>query len=202
MYIELGLFYFFSSLAIISATMVISLTNAVHSVLFLILVFCNMSGLLLISGAEFLAFLFLIVYVGAIAVLFLFVVMMLNIKSIDFKSSKWSTLPLGIIMFSSLFFQFSSLLEETYSQYNNQAYLVWNNWILENNYKTNVGVIGNVLYTKYSLAFLISGFILLIAMIGAIVLTMHQKTNVKKQHIDIQLNRNASGVIKFIKIRK
>ena len=127
MYIELNLFYFFSSLAVISAIMVISLSNAVHSVLFLILVFCNISGLLLISGAEFLAFLFLIVYVGAIAVLFLFVVMMLNVKSINTNSSKWSIFPLGIIILTSFFVQFSSLFKEIYIQHNDTFYLIWNN---------------------------------------------------------------------------
>jgi NADH-quinone oxidoreductase subunit J len=87
MSIELALFYTFSSLAIISALMVISLANAVYSVLFLIIVFCNVASLLLLSGVEFLAFILLIVYVGAIAVLFLFVVMMLNIKTSSFRSS-------------------------------------------------------------------------------------------------------------------
>ena len=110
MNLELLLFYFFSSLALISAIMVISLTNAVHSVLFLIVVFCNVAGLLLLFGAEFLAFLLLIVYVGAIAVLFLFVVMMLNIKTSTFKAEFWSTTHVSFLIFISFALQITSNL--------------------------------------------------------------------------------------------
>nr|YP_009114091.1 NADH dehydrogenase subunit 6 [Palmaria palmata]AHB62154.1 NADH dehydrogenase subunit 6 [Palmaria palmata] len=204
MHVELILFYIFSSLAFISALMVINLTNAVHSVLFLILVFCNVAGLLLLSGAEFLAFMLLIVYVGAIAVLFLFVVMMLNVKPSSFKIKNWSKVPLSLIIFSSLVFQLVSGLNVNFEFVNSDflSSLHWNNWVLENNGLNNVEVIGRVLYTEFSFIFISSGFILLIAMVGAIVLTMHQKSNVKKQQIAIQLSRNFTGAVKFISLRK
>jgi NADH-quinone oxidoreductase subunit J len=204
MSIELILFYLFSSFALVSAIMVIGLSNAVHSVLFLILVFCNVAGLLLLLGAEFLAFLFLIVYVGAIAVLFLFVVMMLNIKTTVFKASSWSIFPIGLTIFLSFIFQFIAAVDINFetieSIYN--IHLSWINWIVENNSLSNIEVVGSVLYTRYSFIFVTSGFILLIAMIGAIVLTMHQRSDVKKQLISIQLIRNPLGVIKFVSLRK
>nr|BBH10675.1 NADH dehydrogenase subunit 6 [Palmaria palmata] len=204
MHIELILFYIFSSLAFISAFMVINLTNAVHSVLFLILVFCNVAGLLLLSGAEFLAFMLLIVYVGAIAVLFLFVVMMLNVKPLSFKANNWSKVPLSLIIFSSLAFQLVSGLNINFEfvDSNFLSTLHWNNWVLENEGLNNIEVVGRVLYTEFSFIFLSSGFILLIAMVGAIVLTMHQKSNVRKQQITVQLSRDFTGAIKFINLRK
>lgn len=204
MSIEFILFYVFSSLALVSSIMVISLANAVHSVLFLILVFCNVAALLLLSGAEFLAFMLLIVYVGAIAVLFLFVVMMLNIRSGVYNASIWSNLPVSTFIFTAIFLQFTCTvnLNFEFMQLASDDLLLWNNWIVENNSTSNVEVIGGILYTKFSFIFLTSGFILLIAMIGAIVLTMHQRSDVKKQLISIQLNRNASGVVKFINLRK
>jgi NADH-quinone oxidoreductase subunit J len=111
---EFILFYLFSSFSLVSAIMVIGLSNAVHSVLFLIIVFCNIVGLLLLLGAEFLAFMLLIVYVGAIAVLFLFVIMMLNIKAIAFKSISWSTAPIGFILFFSFIFQFIAIVDTNF----------------------------------------------------------------------------------------
>lgn len=204
MNLELLLFYLFSSVALISAIMVISLTNAVHSVLFLIIVFCNVAGLLLLFGAEFLAFLLLIVYVGAIAVLFLFVVMMLNIKTSTFKAHLWSIAPVSLLIFISFALQVTSNLNTSFEILTSSKFihLYWDNWFLENGNLNNVEVVGNVLYTNYSFVFLLSGFILLIAMIGAIVLTMHQKSNVKKQSISIQLSRDPRGVIKFVRLRK
>ena len=204
MSIEFILFYVFSGLALVSSIMVISLANAVHSVLFLILVFCNVAALLLLSGAEFLAFMLLIVYVGAIAVLFLFVVMMLNVRSSTYKANIWSNLPVSLFIFTAIFMQFICTVNlnfEFIETISNDT-LLWNNWIVENNNTSNIEVVGGVLYTKFSFIFLTSGFILLIAMIGAIVLTMHQRSDVKKQLISIQLARNPSGVIKFINLRK
>lgn len=112
MNIDFTLFSLFSILTLLSSIMVISLKNAVHSVLFLILVFCNVSGLLLLLGAEFLAFMLLIVYVGAIAVLFLFVVMMLNIKTPFFKVNFFSIIPLGVLIFSIFLIQFSKVSDK------------------------------------------------------------------------------------------
>nr|YP_009138131.1 NADH dehydrogenase subunit 6 [Calliarthron tuberculosum]AKG26263.1 NADH dehydrogenase subunit 6 [Calliarthron tuberculosum] len=201
MNIDTTIFYFFSSFAIISALMVVTLSNAVHSVLFLIMVFCNVAGLLLVLGAEFFSFMFLIVYVGAIAVLFLFVVMMLNIKRNPVKIDMYSIIPIGIIVLIIL-------LNQIISNLDNQAvlikdnYLTYTAWLCENNNLTNIEAIGIFLYTKFALLFLLCGLILLVAMIGAIVLTMHQRSAVKKQRISTQLSRDPRGVIKFITLRK
>lgn len=200
---ELYLFYLLSSFALVSATMVICLSNAVHCVLFLITVFCNITGILILLGAEFLAFLLLIVYVGAIAVLFLFVVMMLNIKIISSKLNTWPLFILGLLLFLTFLNQFSMSVNVNFEQGNNVSYLtyLWTNWLGKNIIQTNTETIGNVLYTNYSFIFLMSGFLLLIAMIGTIVLTMHQRSDVKKQVIAIQLSRNSSEIIQFVKLR-
>nr|YP_009317539.1 NADH dehydrogenase subunit 6 [Gelidium sclerophyllum]AOX48991.1 NADH dehydrogenase subunit 6 [Gelidium sclerophyllum] len=202
MIIEIFLFSMFSLFALISSLMVITLKNAVHSVLFLILVFCNVAGLLLLLGAEFLSFMLLIVYVGAIAVLFLFVVMMLNIKIDLLDLSSISLIPLGLMIFSSLFFQFNPTIKEFYIYKSIYQQPIIVSWIAEERFLSNIKVIGGVLYTDYSLLFLLSSLILLIAMIGVIVLTMHQRTDVKKQQIETQLIRNPKGAVKFVRLRK
>ena len=198
-----NLFYFF---IILSSLMVIFSENAVYSVLFLILTFCNVIFLLLLLGAEFLAFLLLIVYVGAIAVLFLFVVMMLNIKKSSFNLNKYLLyyLPLlGVIVLFLMdyfwnFYSFFDVLKSLSIQ------LSFINWLSEINFISNMESIGNVLYTDFCFLFIISGCILLVAMIGVIVLTVHQKTIflVKKQDVNLQLVRNSKQIIKFIDIRK
>lgn len=202
--VELILLYFFSTLAVLCSIMVIVPSNAVHSILFLILVFCNMAGLLLLAGCEFFAFLLLIVYVGAIAVLFLFVIMMLNIKLFNQTKNLWATMPIGIVLFLTVMFQFV-LYSETFSKlikkadFNRQEFI---DWFSNNMYLYNIETIGKVLYTNYSFSFILSGCILLISMIGVIVLTMHQRSNVKKQHISNQLRRDNFGVLKFVFLRK
>nr|UVF63032.1 NADH dehydrogenase subunit 6 [Synarthrophyton patena] len=200
MTIDLFLFYLLFTFCIISSFMVITLSNAVHSVLFLIVVFCNVSALLLLIGAEFFSFMFLIVYVGAIAVLFLFVVMMLNIKTNFNKINKFSILPIGSIIFFIFTEQVFNLLSNQFILID-KYFLNYIPWIKENNYLTNTEVIGIFFYTKFSLLFILCGFVLLIAMIGAIVLTMHQRPTVKKQKISMQLLRDSKGVIKFINLR-
>nr|YP_010395111.1 NADH dehydrogenase subunit 6 [Grateloupia elliptica]UQJ72552.1 NADH dehydrogenase subunit 6 [Grateloupia elliptica]UYI31682.1 NADH dehydrogenase subunit 6 [Grateloupia elliptica] len=202
MNIDFFLFILFSSFALVSSLLVISLKNAVHSVLFLILVFCNVAGLLLLFGAEFLSFMLLIVYVGAIAVLFLFVVMMLNIKVAPITVNSFSVLPVGVLIFLILFSQLLSIAANFDIFDLQQHNLVWVSWILEKDNITNIEVVGKVLYTHFSLLFLLSSLILLVAMIGAIVLTMHQRTDVQKQRIDTQLARNFDGAVKFITLRK
>nr|YP_009546470.1 NADH dehydrogenase subunit 6 [Gelidium kathyanniae]AYO27818.1 NADH dehydrogenase subunit 6 [Gelidium kathyanniae] len=199
---EIFLFFMFSFFALASSLMVITLKNAVHSVLFLILVFCNIAGLLLLLGAEFLSFMLLIVYVGAIAVLFLFVVMMLNVKVNNSNLNSISLIPLGIAIFSILFYQFNLTIKEFYIYKSAYQQSVIISWLAEENSLSNIKVIGNVLYTNYSILFLLSSLILLIAMIGVIVLTMHQRTDVKKQIIEKQLLRSSAGVVKFITLRK
>lgn len=201
MNVDIFLFYLFSIFALMSSLMVIGLTNAVHSVLFLILVFCNVAGLLLLLGAEFFSFMLIIVYVGAIAVLFLFVVMMLNIK-IDPTNISFSSLwPIGILTFAILLSQFFSSFYELDLIKLQEKELFLISWANENSNLTNIKVIGKVLYTHFNLLFLICGLILLVAMVGVIVLTMHQRVDVKKQQIASQLARTAPNVVKFITLR-
>nr|WCH57950.1 NADH dehydrogenase subunit 6 [Hypnea marchantiae] len=201
MNLNLFLFILFAVLTAISSFMVITSLNAVHSVLFLILVFCNTSALLLLLGSEFLSLMLIIVYVGAIAVLFLFVVMMLNVKINPLKISNYSIIPIGFLIFSILFNILSSSMREldlVNSQYDNIDLI---SWVSETNYVNNIETIGNVLYTNYCALFLICGIILLVAMVGVIVLTMHQRRDVKKQKIEIQLCRVPSNVVKFVNLR-
>nr|WCH57806.1 NADH dehydrogenase subunit 6 [Hypnea spinella] len=201
MNLNLTLFILFTVLTVISSFMVITSKNAVHSVLFLILVFCNTSGLLLLLGSEFLSLMLIIVYVGAIAVLFLFVVMMLNVKVNPLVINSYSLIPIGLLIFCGLFVILSSSMQELdliNLQYNDLKLITW---VLETTYVSNIEIIGNVLYTQYCLLFLICGIILLVAMVGVIVLTMHQRTDVKKQQIEIQLSRLPGNVVKFITLR-
>lgn len=203
MNLELILFYLFSTLTIFSSIIVISLRNAVHSVLFLILTFCNTIMLFLLIGSEFLAFLFFIVYVGAIAVLFLFVIMMLNVKLISYKTNIWSITIIGFILLFNFFLQINFILNNMFELSEKVTRLPsWNNWFMQFDILNNVQAIGNVLYTKYSLLFIMCGFILFIAMIGVIVLTMHQRSNLHKQCINVQLQRVPSYSIKFINLKK
>ena len=196
------LFSLFSSLAIVSSIMVISLSNAVHSVLFLILLFCNIISLLLFMEAEFLSLLFLIVYVGAIAVLFLFVVMMLNIKTEQVKNYSFSNLwPIGLIIGLVLFIQFLITIDinfiMTKTIYNTFEWVQWTNEITK---FSNTKIIGLILYTKYGFLFIVCSFLLLVSMIGAIVLTIHQRTSLKKQNLNQQLTRQFKKTIVFSEI--
>ena len=195
-------FYLFSSLATVSSIMVISLSNAVHSVLFLIFLFCNIISLLLFMEAEFLSLLFLIVYVGAIAVLFLFVVMMLNIKTKQVKNYSFSNLwPIGLIIGSVLFIQFLITIDinfiMTKTTYNT---FEWVQWINEITKFSNTKIIGLILYTKYGFLFIVCSFLLLVSMIGAIVLTIHQRTSLKRQNLNQQLTRQFKNTIVFSEI--
>nr|YP_009295527.1 NADH dehydrogenase subunit 6 [Mastocarpus papillatus]AOL58011.1 NADH dehydrogenase subunit 6 [Mastocarpus papillatus] len=203
MNIGIFLFYLFSSFALLSSLMVIGLSNAVHSVLFLILVFCNVAGLLLLLGAEFLSFMLIIIYVGAIAVLFLFVVMMLNTKVNSVVVNSSSVWPIGVLIFVTLLLQlFNSTYDLDLTQFHHQKELLLTSWAFENSNSNNVQVIGKVLYTYYSLLFLICGLILLVAMIGVIVLTMHQRVDAKTQEVNFQLARAPGKVVKFLNLRR
>jgi len=201
MALDFFLFLLFSTLTFISALLVISSNNAVQSVLFLVFTFFNVACLLILLGAEFFSFLLIIVYVGAIAVLFLFVIMMLNIKIILNYNSLIFIFPIsGIVLF--YFFQIFEMLPYLDSLINNlnQQFLI--SWLDESTSTNNINVIGSYLYTKFALLFWMASLILLVAMIGAIVLTLHQKTNGKKQQINFQLVRNPKTTIKFLLFRK
>nr|QKZ95176.1 NADH dehydrogenase subunit 6 [Pyropia pulchra] len=204
-----NLFWIFSIISLLSACMVVSLSNAVYSVLFLIIVFCNTASILLLLGAEFLSFLFLIVYVGAIAVLFLFVVMMLNVKIEGVKINYSTIFLIGFFISLILFIQTWAAFQLDFEAYFNINISVLNNpfpillsWILEKNLPSNTESIGLILYTSYSLVFIMCAFILLLAMIGSIVLTMNQRAGVKKQQISLQLYRNQNKVVRFLDLRK
>ena len=194
--------FLFIILSLISAFFVVLLRNAVHSVLFLVLTFFNISCLLLLLGAEFFSFLLIIVYVGAIAVLFLFVIMMLNIKFNALLSSFYTILPLTLILIFIFFNKFYLVLNTTdllrFCSYN----IEWVSWLEEKNVNSNIVVIGNVLYSYYSFLFLTAGLVLLVAMIGAIVLTMHYKASLKAQVIELQLIRSSKDAVKFVTLRK
>jgi NADH-ubiquinone oxidoreductase chain 6 len=181
------LFSLFASIALISATLVIRAKNPVHSVLFLILVFCNASGLLVLLGLDFFAMILLVVYVGAIAVLFLFVVMMLNSKVTEIHENIYHYLPVGGIIGLIFLLEMCLIVDNDYipilPTQLNQSYLSYTDYADLVQSWTNIESIGNLLYTSYSLFFLLCSLILLVAMIGAIVLTMHKTTKVKKQDV-------------------
>mgnify|MGYP001179042655 FL=1 len=184
-------FYIFSFIILSSAVMVISSRNPVHSVLFLILAFFNSAGLFVMLGAEFLAMMLIIVYVGAVAVLFLFVVMMLNINISEMKEGFQKYLPvgllIGIILLAEIFFVISGNGIQRDLNINVQTI-------------PNTHLIGSVLYTDYIYLFQLSGLILLVAMVGAITLTLRERIGVKKQIVNAQTDRKISDVIEVIKV--
>ena len=158
-------FYLFSTIAVLSALMVISSKNSVHSVLFLILSFVNAAGLFVLLGAEFLAMILLVVYVGAVAVLFLFVVMMLDINYIKLREGFLQYLPFGVLLGIVLIVELGiAFFTETFSEMSLVEYAQMPEIIITENTK----LLGFVLYTKYFYLFQISGIILLVAMIGSI----------------------------------
>lgn len=198
------LFSIFSSIALVSGVMVIRAKNPVHSVLFLILVFFNTSGMLVLLGLDFFAMILLVVYVGAIAVLFLFVVMMLNIKIAEIHENVLRYLPVGglvgVIFLLEIFLIIDNdlpLLPNTFSgnssTYTAYAEVLAHSW-------TNIESVGNLLYTTYFILFFISALILLIAMIGAIVLTMHKTAKVKRQDVFQQNSIDFQKTIKKIRV--
>jgi len=206
MIIQSIFFYIFSFIAIVSAIMVTVSRNTVHSVFFLILDFVSISCLFIMGGAEFLGMIMLIVYVGAVAVLFLFVVMMLNVAQQEnewFQSKKNSAtssshIPIGFLISAIIFFE---------------LVIVIGGWKLKpeietyNNISLNLGItnthsIGAVLYTDYIHLFQISGMILLVSMIGAIVLTYRKRSGLKRQSYIKQISRERSEGIELIDVKK
>jgi NADH-ubiquinone oxidoreductase chain 6 len=201
------LFSIFSSIALVSGVMVIRAKNPVHSVLFLILVFCNASGLLVLLGLDFFAMILLVVYVGAIAVLFLFVVMMLNIKIAEIHENVLRYLPvggiIGLIFLLEIFLivdnDYIPLFEPSIAPINNLTYTAYAGKIQS---WTNIESVGNLLYTTYFILFLVSSLILLVAMIGAIVLTMHKTALVKRQDVFQQNSIDFQTTIKKIRVQQ
>jgi len=193
-------FYFFSIIAIISAIMVTASKNTVHSVFFLILDFISISCLFIMIGAEFLGMIMLIVYVGAVAVLFLFVVMMLNVAQ---QQNQWflsetssGHIPIGLIISAIIFFELIIVV----GGWKYKPDLVNpTNFSSENNL-SNTHSLGQILYTDYIHIFQVSGMILLVAMIGAIVLTYRQREGVKKQSYVKQISRERSEGVEVLEV--
>ena len=193
-------FYFFSFIAIVSAIMVSVSKNTVHSVFFLILDFISISCLFIMIGAEFLGMIMLIVYVGAVAVLFLFVVMMLNVaqqKNQWFSSGESSKhIPVGLIISIIIFFELIIVI----GGWKYKPDLVSAMSLTIDKDISNTHAIGYVLYTDYIHIFQLSGMVLLVAMIGAIVLTFRQRTGVKRQSYFSQISRERSDGVELINV--
>jgi len=189
-------FYLFATIMIASAGVVIFARNPVHSVLFLILAFCNGAGLFLLAGAEFLAMILIVVYVGAVAVLFLFVVMMLDVDFAELKQGFIKYLPVGVgvgvVVLAEL-----SLMAFGWSSAPSATEAVANPIVPQ---MSNTAALGQILYTKYVIFFQASALVLLTAMIGAIVLTLHHKPSVKRQKIAEQNARTRENVIEIKKV--
>ena len=189
--IETLFFYLFAGVTCLAGLMVISSRNPVHSVLFLILAFFNSAGLFVLLGAEFLAMLLVVVYVGAVAVLFLFVVMMLDINFAELRDGFQRYMPLGLgvggILLAEILFVFFNR-EEMPENLNIVSEV------------SNTRALGRVLYTDYIYLFQVAGLILLVAMIGAITLTLRRRENVRKQSISAQIDRTREETIQVVKV--
>ena len=190
-------FYLFAFVLVASAFMVIASRNPVQSVLFLILCFVNAAGLFILIGAEFLALILVVVYVGAVAVLFLFVVMMLDVDFVELRQGFLQYLPIGMVV-GAIFLA--------------ELVLVASSWVFGTalpstpmpsggHAMSNVRALGQVLYTDYVYFFEAAGMVLLVAMIGAIVLTLRHKANVKRQNIADQVARTPETAIEVVKVK-
>ncbi|WP_342642189.1 NADH-quinone oxidoreductase subunit J [Rhodoligotrophos ferricapiens] len=192
-------FYLFSAVAIASAVMVIAARNPVHSVLFLILTFFNGAGLFLLLGAEFLAMILVVVYVGAVAVLFLFVVMMLDIDFAALRRGMLQYLPIGATLGLILLVELVMVLGTWSFAPDALGLKAAPVPALAN--VTNTEALGHLLYTRYVFFFQAAGIVLLIAMVGAIVLTLRHKPNVKRQSITQQVARGPATAIEIRKVK-
>jgi len=190
-------FYLFAGICVASAFMVIAAKNPVHSVLYLILAFVNAAGLFVMLGAEFLAMILIVVYVGAVAVLFLFVVMMLDVDFAELKQGALQYLPVGMLI-GGIFLA--------------ELLLVVGAWVIEPGVPQaitapiaakvpNIEAIGLVLYTRYVFFFEAAGMILLIAMVGAIVLTLQHRVRVRRQNVAEQVARTPATAMEVVKVR-
>ena len=193
------LFYVFSFILLSAGMAVITSKNPVHAVFFLIVAFFNAAAIFVLEGAEYIAMTLVIVYVGAVAVLFLFVVMMLNINFEKFRSGFIKMLPLGIGLGLLLFAELGGLLYASLIHPAPAAPAAVP--IPDPAEVQNVVAIGSVLYTRFMPPFILSGLILLVAMIGAIILTHRQRAGVRKQSIEAQLKRNKANSLVMINVK-
>jgi NADH-quinone oxidoreductase subunit J len=196
--LEAIFFYVFAFIAVASAFMVIAARNPVHSVLYLILTFFNAAGLFLLTGAEFLALILLVVYVGAVAVLFLFVVMMLDVDFAELKQGALQYAPIGALVGLIL----AAELIIVVGGYTLSPRLAGeiSRPIPPLAERSNTAALGDVLYTDYLFFFQIAGMVLLVAMIGAIVLTLRHKEGVKRQSIQAQVARTPATAIEVVDV--
>ncbi len=199
MAVTAAFFYLFAAVAIASAVMVIASRNPVHSVLFLILTFFNASGLFILLGAEFLAMILVVVYVGAVAVLFLFVVMMLDIDFSELREGMLTYAPFGMVVGLILFTELALVLGVwTFSP---EAAGALAAPAPATSVANNTEALGQLLYTRYIYYFQAAGLVLLVAMIGAIVLTLRHKEGVKRQNISDQVARGPATAIEVRKVK-
>lgn len=191
------IFYLFSGILIASSIMVVVARNPVHAVLFLILCFFNAAGLFVLMGAEFVAFILVIVYVGAVAVLFLFVVMMLDINFAQMRQGFRRYLPIGGTVGAILLAQLIFVLSAWH--FDPAGLITLDSPTIQDQVE-NTRAIGQVLYTDYFYPFQVSGLILLVAMIGAIILTLRERKDARRQKVSQQLGRNVSDVLTTVKV--
>ena len=190
------LFYIFSLTIVASALMVIFSKQPINSILFLIFSFINAAGLFLLAGAEFLALIIVIVYVGAVAVLFLFVIMMLDFNPETIKEETKKYLPVGLLVGSVLFVEIIIMMNSP-EIFSKEFKIIGR--IVETDL-TNTEILGSLIYTEYFLQFQMAGIILLVAMIGAIVLTLRHRDFVRRQNIHDQVSRDPNTSIELIDI--
>lgn len=187
-------FYLLSAVAVAAAFMVVAARNPVHSVMFLILTFFSAAGLFILMGAEFIALLLVMVYVGAVAVLFLFVVMMLDVDFVEMKQGFLQYLPIGAVVALILLLEMvlvgAAYFAGTATEVVPRADDI-----------SNLEAIGQVLYTDYAFFFEATGFVLLVAMVGAIVLTLRTREGVRKQNITDQIARTRETGVKHVDIQ-
>jgi NADH-quinone oxidoreductase subunit J len=197
MTLALFFFYVFSIIAVASALMVIASRNPVHSVLFLILCFVNAAGLFMLTGAEFLALILIVVYVGAVAVLFLFVTMMLDVDFASLRQGMLQYAPIGVVIGAILLLELV-LVGVSYvmaPEVTSASVVPINEAI------TNTRALGQVIYTRYVFLFELAGGVLLVSMVGAIVLTLQHKVNVKRQNVMRQISRKRSEGVEVVKVK-
>jgi NADH-quinone oxidoreductase subunit J len=192
-------FYLFAAVVLFSGIMVISSKNSVHSVLFLILAFFNAAGLFVLLGAEFIAMILVIVYVGAVAVLFLFVVMMLNVNFEELREGFQKYLGLGLAVATLIFAEL--VLTVYWSLVHPASKSAAENPAIDVAQASNTHALGQLLYTYYAYPFQLAGIILLVAMIGAIVLTLRSRPGVRKQKISQQLARTKEQSVQVVKVQ-
>ena len=189
-------FYLFATVLIASAVMVVSAKNPVHAVLFLILAFFNAAGLFVLLVAEFLAMILVVVYVGAVMVLFLFVVMMLDVNFAELRAGVLRYLPIGLIVGFILLFELVFVV----GAWVTAPQLVSDAPTPPPSEVSNTEALGRLLYTDYVYLFQAAGLILLVAMIGAIVLTLHHRRDVKRQDVSDQVARTPETAIEVVKV--